>query len=93
MKISLHNFLLKRNYNQVQGIRHTEDFYNEKTTNALTSLDYIQSALEKLTKKQQGEIIDFILVPHELVPEVTDFEGDYIIYISPNGKKEIETSK
>jgi len=93
MKISLHNFLLKRNYNQVQGIRHTEDFYNEKTTNALTSLDYMQSVFKELTEIQQGEIRNFIPVPHELVPEVTDFEGDYIIYISPNGKKEIETSK
>jgi hypothetical protein len=89
----LDDFLLKKGYHIVKGVGNTKDSYDkEKTTNALTSLDYVQSALEKLTKKQQGEIIDFILVPHELVPEV-DIEGDYIIYTSSNGKEETENSK
>jgi len=84
MTISLHEVLLNLNYHPVQGISSPEN----PPKWGLLSIDYAKSVLKNIEKMQKQEIENFIPIPHELVPEVTGLKGDYIGYVSYNGKKE-----
>jgi len=89
MKIGFHSILLENHYYPVQGIK-SPAFFQDKREGV--SLDYLRSDSRNLERVNRGEISRFIPIPHELVPEV-DMEEDFIVYVSPNGKKEPEENK